>query len=57
MLREHGADAVARWADQVEDAAWYEAFGIGSAVYYGSRLKEAADLVRGSREVVAERPT
>lgn len=56
-LRQHGSSAVARRADEVEDAATYDALVVGSAVYYGSWLKEAAEFVRGSRAVLAERPT
>src|SRR5437868_11497529 len=40
-LRQLGKEAEARSVDAVEDPGSYEAFVIGSAVYYGSWLKEA----------------
>jgi menaquinone-dependent protoporphyrinogen oxidase len=56
-LRGAGVDVVTQRADRVEDAAAYDALVVGSAVYYGSWLQEAADFVRGNRAVLAERPT
>ena len=56
-LRGSGVDAVTQRADRVDDAAAYDALVVGSAVYYGSWLREAADFVRGNHTVLAERPT
>ena len=56
QLRQLGKEAVARPVDAVEDPGSYEAFVIGSAIYYGSWMKEATEWVRRSRAVLAERP-
>lgn len=45
-----------RPVDAVEDMGSYEAVVIGSAVYFGSWLKEAAELVRQHRAILSERP-
>src|SRR2546429_3278723 len=42
QLRQLGKEAEARPVDAVENPGSYEAFVIGSAIYYGSWLKEAA---------------
>ena len=55
-LRQLGKEAVARPVDAVSDPGSYEAIVIGSAIYYGSWMKEATEWVRRSRAVLAERP-
>ena len=56
QLRQLGKQAVARPVDAVSDPGSYEAIVIGSAIYYGSWMKEATEWVRRSRAVLAERP-
>lgn len=55
-LREQGKDAEALQMDAIENPGGYEAFVIGSAVYYGSWLQEAVDWVHQHQAVLAERP-
>jgi menaquinone-dependent protoporphyrinogen oxidase len=55
-LRQLGKDAEARSVDGVEDLGSYEAFVIGSAVYYGSWLKEATEWVHRNQAVLAQHP-
>jgi menaquinone-dependent protoporphyrinogen oxidase len=55
-LQQLGKEAEARPMDAVEDPGSYEAFVIGSAVYYGSWLKEATEWVRRNQAVLAKRP-
>jgi len=55
-LRQLGKEAEARPVDAVEDPESYEAFVIGSAVYYGSWLKEATEWVYRNQAVLAGRP-
>jgi menaquinone-dependent protoporphyrinogen oxidase len=55
-LRAAGLNAEARPIKAVGDLAGYEAVVIGSAVYYGSWLKEAAEFVRRNQAVLASRP-
>src|ERR1700731_2338808 len=55
-LRQLGREAEARPVDAVENPGSYEAFVIGSAVYYGSWLKEATEWVRRNRAILAARP-
>jgi menaquinone-dependent protoporphyrinogen oxidase len=56
QLRQLGKDAEARPVDAIEDAGGYEAFVIGSAVYYGSWLKEATEWVHRNQAVLAKLP-
>ncbi len=56
QLRHMGKEAEARPVEAIEDPGSYEAFVIGSAVYYGSWLKEATEWVRRNQAVLAERP-
>ncbi len=44
-LRQLGKEAEARPVEEVSDPGSYEAFVIGSAIYYGSWLKEATEWV------------
>lgn len=55
-LRQLGKEAEARSVDAIEHLDHYEAFVIGSAVYYGAWLKEATEWVRGNRAILAQRP-
>jgi menaquinone-dependent protoporphyrinogen oxidase len=45
QLRQLGKEAEARPVEEVSDPGSYEAFVIGSAIYYGSWLKEATEWV------------
>jgi menaquinone-dependent protoporphyrinogen oxidase len=56
QLRQLGKQAEARPVEAVEDPGSYEALVIGSAVYYGSWLKEATEWVHRNRAVLAQRP-
>src|SRR6266516_5108302 len=51
-----GKEAEARPVDAVENPGSYEAFVIGSAIYYGSWLKEAVGWVHHNQAVLAQRP-
>jgi menaquinone-dependent protoporphyrinogen oxidase len=50
-----GKQAEARPVEEVSDPGGYEAFVIGSAVYYGSWMKEATEWVRRNQAVLAGR--
>ena len=56
QLRQLGKQAETRSVDAVSDPGSYEALVIGSAVYYGSWLKEATEWVRRNQAVLAARP-
>ena len=56
QLRQLGKQAEARPVEAVEDLGGYEALVIGSAVYYGSWLKEATEWVHRNRAVLAKLP-
>ena len=55
-LRQMGKEAEARSVDAIKDPGSYEAFVIGSAIYYGSWMKEATDWVHRNQSVLANRP-
>jgi menaquinone-dependent protoporphyrinogen oxidase len=55
-LRQLGKEAEARPMDTVEDPGSYEALVIGSAIYYGSWLKEATEWVHRNQAILAQRP-
>ena len=55
-LRQMGKKAETRSVDTVEDPESYEAFVIGSAIYYGSWLKEATEWVHHHQAVLAQHP-
>ena len=55
-LRQLGIQAEARPLDEVSDPGNYEAFVIGSAIYYGSWLKEATEWVHHHQAVLAQHP-
>lgn len=55
-LRRLGKDVETRPVSAVTDVEAYEAVVIGSAVYFGSWLKEATELVRQHRAVLAGQP-
>ena len=56
QLRQLGKEAEARPVDAVENPGSYEAFVIGSAIYYGSWLKEATEWVRRNQAALAQHP-
>jgi menaquinone-dependent protoporphyrinogen oxidase len=55
-LRQMGKQAEVRSVDAVKDPGSYEAFVIGSAIYYGSWLKEATEWIHRNQVVLAGRP-
>ena len=55
-LRQLGKQAEARPLDEVSDPGSYEALVIGSAIYYGSWMKEATEWVHRNRAVAAKLP-
>ncbi len=55
-LRQLGKEAEARPMEDVKDPGSYEAFVIGSGVYYGSWLKEATEWVHRNQAVLAQCP-
>jgi menaquinone-dependent protoporphyrinogen oxidase len=55
-LRQMGKQAEARPVEDVTDPGSYEAFVIGSAVYYGSWLKEATEWVHRHQAILASHP-
>src|SRR5919198_1445373 len=54
-LTQHGKEASAQPVESVKDAR-FEAAVVGSAVYYGSWMKEAAQFVERNRTKLAEHP-
>lgn len=52
-----GMEAGCHSVDAVTDLQTYSAVVIGSAIYYGSWMKEAVEFVRHNRAVLAQRPT
>ena len=55
-LRQLGKEAEVRQVDSIKDSGNYEAFVIGSAIYYGSWLKEATEWIHRNQAVLAHRP-
>jgi menaquinone-dependent protoporphyrinogen oxidase len=55
-LRQLGKEAEARPVDAVKNPGGYEALVIGSAIYYGSWLKEATEWVHRNQAILAQRP-
>jgi menaquinone-dependent protoporphyrinogen oxidase len=55
-LRQLGKAAEARPVDEVADPTSYEAFVIGSAIYFGSWLKEATEWVHHNQAILARHP-
>ncbi|HKS69317.1 MAG TPA: flavodoxin domain-containing protein [Ktedonobacterales bacterium] len=55
-LRALGREADVVPVDAVERLGTYDAVLLGSAVYYGSWMKEAVEFVRRNRVALAERP-
>lgn len=51
-----GKDAEVQRVDAATASGDYEAFVIGSAIYYGSWLKEATEWVRHNQDILAKRP-
>jgi menaquinone-dependent protoporphyrinogen oxidase len=56
QLRQRGIQAEARAVDDVSDPGSYEAFVIGSAIYYGSWMNEASEWVHRNQTILAVRP-
>ncbi|TMD67341.1 MAG: protoporphyrinogen oxidase [Chloroflexi bacterium] len=56
QLRQMGKQAEARPVEDVTDPGSYEAFVIGSAVYYGSWLKEATEWVHRHQAILSSHP-
>ena len=56
QLRQLGKQAEARPLDEVSDPGSYEALVIGSAIYYGSWMKEATEWVHRNRAVLVKLP-
>jgi menaquinone-dependent protoporphyrinogen oxidase len=57
LRQEPGVEADVTDVNDVEDLTGYDAFVIGSALYFGHWLKSAVAFVQGHREVVAGRPS
>src|SRR5437764_13883956 len=55
-LRQLGIQVEARPLDEVSDPGSYEALVIGSAIYYGSWMKEATEWVHRNQTVLVRRP-
>ena len=55
-LREMGNDVAIQPVQSVGEVSHYEAFVIGSAVYFGSWMQEATDFVRRHRDMLATCP-
>lgn len=55
-LRQHGVDVTLKPVQAAGDPADYDAFVIGSAIYYFRWMRKAAEFVRRNRAVLAERP-
>ncbi len=55
-LRQMGKETDVRSVDSVSDPGSYEAFVIGSAIYYGSWMKEATEWVKRNQSILANRP-
>jgi menaquinone-dependent protoporphyrinogen oxidase len=56
QLRQLGKEAEARPVEKVSDPGTYEAFVIGSAIYYGSWMKETTEWVHHNQAVLAGHP-
>ena len=55
-LRQLGKETDVRSIDTANDIRSYEAFVIGSAIYYGSWMKEATEWVKRNQSILANRP-
>lgn len=55
-LRGHGIDTEARSVDSRPDPGQYDAVVLGSAVYLGRWMKEAAEFAERNREALVARP-
>lgn len=55
-LKAEGLETDIRPAAEARDITPYDAFVIGSAAYMGSWLKEAVELVRRNRQLLATKP-
>ncbi len=55
-LQKMGKQTELRSIETVSDPGIYEAFVIGSAIYYGSWMKEATEWVHRNQSILANRP-
>ena len=55
-LRAHGIQVDIQGVDSARDLAGYDAFVIGSALYYGHWLEDAKRFVSQNRSILASRP-
>jgi menaquinone-dependent protoporphyrinogen oxidase len=55
-LQAAGLDVEVKPIKEVDNLAGYDAFVVGSAVYFGSWMKEAAQFVRRNQALLATRP-
>lgn len=55
-LNQMGQSATVQEVRHAKDLSHYDAYVIGSAVYFGSWMKEATSFVRANRELLASRP-
>ena len=56
QLKQMGKETDVRSVDAVSDVGSYQAFVIGSAIYYGSWMKEATEWVHRNQAILANRP-
>ena len=56
MLRLQGLDALVQPASRTDDPAGFDAFVIGSAVYYFHWMRHSRSFVRRNRDLLAARP-
>jgi menaquinone-dependent protoporphyrinogen oxidase len=56
-LAEHGIDTDIKKLNEVEDLSGYDAFVLGSAIFYGKWMKQAIRFVDAHADELAERPT
>lgn len=54
-IQQNGVEAVALEADKVKSPTDYDAFVIGSAVFFGKWMKEAREFIIHNRELLAHR--
>ena len=55
-LQQLGKVTDVRSVDSVSDPGIYEAFVIGSAIYYGSWMKEATEWIHRNQSILSNRP-
>jgi menaquinone-dependent protoporphyrinogen oxidase len=55
-MRENGVDAIAESVDRVSCPEDYDAFVIGSAVFFGKWMREAREFVTKNQQLLAKKP-